>query len=60
VPATLVRLVRLGFEVRAELSTEFGPTWVQLTRGQAESLGLDAGDLVWLRPAGQVARAGTG
>ena len=25
--------------------------WVQLTRGQAESLGLEVGNTVWLRPA---------
>jgi len=53
VPGTVVRLVRLGFEVRAELVTESGPTWVQLTRGQADSLELATGDQVWLRPAGR-------
>jgi hypothetical protein len=25
--------------------------WVQLTRGQAEGLGLEVGDKVWLRPS---------
>jgi sulfate transport system ATP-binding protein len=46
VPATVTRLQRIGFEVRAEL----GPgTWAQLTRGQSEALGLDEGTRVWLR-----------
>jgi sulfate/thiosulfate transport system ATP-binding protein len=53
VPGTLIRLVRLGFEVRAELITEAGPSWVQLTRGQADSLDLRVGETVWLRPAGR-------
>ncbi len=48
--ATVTRLVRLGFEVRVELDTRTGPTWVQLTRGQAEVLGLAVGTAVWLRP----------
>lgn len=51
VPATLIRLVRLGFEVRAELSTESGPSWVQLTRAQVDVLGLEPGSAVWLRAA---------
>ncbi|HJQ01498.1 MAG TPA: TOBE-like domain-containing protein [Jatrophihabitans sp.] len=53
VPGTLIRLVRLGFEVRAELITESGSSWVQLTRGQADSLDLRVGEPVWLRPAGR-------
>ena len=48
VPATVTRLQRIGFEVRAEM----GPgTWAQLTRGQSESLGLSEGTPVWLRAA---------
>jgi sulfate transport system ATP-binding protein len=51
--AEVVRLVRIGFEVRAELrsGTEAGNTTVQLTRGQADALDLRAGSTVWLRPA---------
>jgi sulfate transport system ATP-binding protein len=49
VPATVTRLQRVGFEVRAELG-ENG-TWAQLTRGQSEALGLVPGAEVWLRPA---------
>ncbi|MGI8664584.1 MAG: sulfate/molybdate ABC transporter ATP-binding protein [Jatrophihabitans sp.] len=51
VPATVTRLVRLGFEVRAELDTAFGLSWDQLTRGQAEALALAPGSAVWLRRA---------
>jgi sulfate/thiosulfate transport system ATP-binding protein len=51
--AEVVRLVRIGFEVRAELRSdgEAGNTAVQLTRGQADALDLRAGSTVWLRPA---------
>jgi sulfate transport system ATP-binding protein len=48
VPAQVTRLQRVGFEVRVELSG--GETWVQLTRGQSESLALREGATVWLRP----------
>jgi sulfate/thiosulfate transport system ATP-binding protein len=54
VRAEVVRLVRIGFEVRAELrgdGGEAGNTTVQLTRGQAEALDLREGAAVWLRPA---------
>jgi len=54
-PAALVRLVRLGFEVRAEFRTDQGDTSVQLTRGQADSLDLRPGDRVWLRAVGEPA-----
>jgi len=47
VAATVTRLQRVGFEVRAELGEG---TWAQLTRGQSESLGLREGTPVWLRP----------
>ncbi len=51
--AEVVRLVRIGFEVRAELrsDSEAGNTAVQLTRGQADALDLHTGSRVWLRPA---------
>ena len=51
--AEVVRLVRIGFEVRAELrsDSEAGSTAVQLTRGQADALDLRTGSTVWLRPA---------
>jgi sulfate transport system ATP-binding protein len=49
VPAKVTRLLRVGFEVRAELRTETSEPWVQLTRGQAEQLELTEDGTVWLR-----------
>ncbi len=49
--AEVVRLVRIGYEVRAELRSDGSEPWVQLTRGQADALDLRAGSTVWLRPA---------
>jgi sulfate/thiosulfate transport system ATP-binding protein len=51
VPGEVLRLVRVGFEVRAELRSEGSNPWVQLTRGQADVLDLQPGRTVWLRPA---------
>jgi sulfate/thiosulfate transport system ATP-binding protein len=46
------RVTHLGFEVRVELSLGDGDsTWVQTTRGRAEELQLQEGQIVWLRPA---------
>jgi sulfate transport system ATP-binding protein len=49
VPARIVRLQRVGFEVRAELRTDSCDSWVQLTRSQAEDLDLAPDRQVWLR-----------
>ncbi|MGN6610072.1 MAG: sulfate/molybdate ABC transporter ATP-binding protein [Jatrophihabitans sp.] len=50
VQATVVRLQRIGFEVRAEARTPDGAvTLAQLTRGQAEALRLREGATVWLQ-----------
>jgi sulfate/thiosulfate transport system ATP-binding protein len=54
-PARVVRLQRVGFEVRAELQAQgSGPgterPWVQLTRAQADDLELHPERTVWLRP----------
>jgi sulfate transport system ATP-binding protein len=51
VEATVTRLQRIGFEVRAELRAGESRPWVQLTRGQADSLRLSEGSSVWLRAA---------
>jgi sulfate transport system ATP-binding protein len=51
VAATVTRLQRIGFEVRVELDAGASQPWVQLTRGQADGLGLSVGAPVWLRPA---------
>jgi len=55
-PATVQRVLRLGFEVRVDFETEDGTTAVQLTRSQADRLGLNPGDRSWLRLARQPAR----
>lgn len=55
VRARVERLVRLGFEVRADAATEDGETVsVQLTRAQAERLSLDQGSEVFLRAVGRL------
>ena len=49
VAGKVARLQRVGFEVRVELTTDGAETtWVQLTRGQSESLNLHEGTAVWL------------
>jgi sulfate transport system ATP-binding protein len=48
--AKVERLQRVGFEIRVELQTSGGSAWAQLTRGQADGLGLEAGGRVWVRP----------
>ena len=49
--AEVLRLQRIGFEVRAELRAGASEPWVQLTRGQSEALELSVGAKVWLRAA---------
>ena len=49
VPATVVRLVRLGFEVRVDLRAGGEELWVQLTRGEADRLALAPGAEVHVR-----------
>jgi len=54
-PARVVRLQRVGYEVRAELAAEGAADgadrpWVQLTRAQADDLELHPERTVWLRP----------
>jgi sulfate transport system ATP-binding protein len=58
VAGTITRLQRVGFETRAEIravgdapGAAGDGLWVQLTRGQADSLRLDEGTRVWLRVA---------
>jgi sulfate transport system ATP-binding protein len=55
-PATIVRVVRLGFEVRVEMKEGDRDVFAQLTRGTAAGLELAQGTTVHLRP---VARART-
>ena len=51
VEATVVRVARLGFEVRAELLVAGEEVWAQLTKGDCERLGLQPGQVVHVRPA---------
>ena len=55
--ATVARVTRLGFEIRAELLVEGNEVWAQLTRGQLDSLDLTPGVVVHVRAmAGAVTR----
>ena len=49
--ATIDRIVMLGFEVRVELTSaaNHAPFTAQITRGDAEALGLREGDTVYVR-----------
>ena len=46
---TVVRVARLGFEVRVELTVDGSDMWAQLTRAQAEDLDLGQGAPVGVR-----------
>ena len=49
-PATVRRIVRLGFEVRVELRDDAGTEFTaQLTRGDVDALSLHEGDRVLAR-----------
>ena len=50
VPATVVRIARLGFEVRVEIAVGGSEGFVQVTRATADQLGLDPGATVHVRP----------
>ncbi|MDP9325899.1 MAG: sulfate ABC transporter ATP-binding protein [Candidatus Dormibacteraeota bacterium] len=54
VAATVVRVVRLGFEVRVDVRAGDEQLWVQITRGELDKLGLKAGSRVFVRPAPDV------
>jgi sulfate transport system ATP-binding protein len=54
-PATVHRVVRLGFEVRVEMLLNGHDAWAQITRGTAERLNLQAGDTVHIRPSADAA-----
>jgi sulfate transport system ATP-binding protein len=51
VPAVVERVVSLGFEVRLDARAGDEDVWVQLTRGEAEKLHVEAGTTVHLRLA---------
>jgi sulfate/thiosulfate transport system ATP-binding protein len=51
-PATVERVVMLGFEVRVEVRLEDGTqASIQLTRQEARELEVAPGDMVWVRPS---------
>jgi sulfate transport system ATP-binding protein len=54
-PATINRVVRLGFEVRVEMhltsNTGEHDAWAQVTRGLAERLELNPGGTIHIRPS---------
>jgi sulfate transport system ATP-binding protein len=54
VEATVVRVVRLGFEIRVDLRIEDEEAWVQLTRSSAERLVLTEGATVYARRAAAI------
>ena len=49
VPASVVRIVRLGFEVRIDLLVDGEPAWAQATREQGRRLAARPGDVVHVR-----------
>jgi sulfate transport system ATP-binding protein len=49
VEASVVRVVRLGFEVRVELLVNGSDVWVQVTRDSSERLELRSGSTVYVR-----------
>ena len=51
-PATVVRLARLGFEVRIEIAVGGDEAFVQVTRATADELGVEPGSTVHVRPIG--------
>lgn len=51
VEATVVRVLRLGFEVRVEVVVDGVDVWVQLTREQVDGLSLAPGSVVHVGPA---------
>jgi sulfate transport system ATP-binding protein len=52
-PAIITRVVRLGFEVRVELTVHGKDAWAQVTRGLADRLDLQPGTAVTVRPQAQ-------
>ena len=52
VQATVDRVVRLGFEVRADLLLDGEQAWAQLTRGTVEQFSVVPGARVWVKPIG--------
>jgi len=60
VPATVVRMVRLGFEVKVDAVVGDQELWVQLTRSEADRLAIAPGSEIHIRAIGAVTPAPTG
>jgi len=56
--ATVVRILRLGFEVRVELLVDGRDVWAQITRDDAERLDLQPGSTVYVRSNQRPANTG--
>jgi sulfate/thiosulfate transport system ATP-binding protein len=54
--ASVVRVVRLGFEVRVELLVNGSDVWVQVTRETADRLGIDTDSTVHVRASAHAIR----
>jgi sulfate transport system ATP-binding protein len=52
-PATVTRVVRLGFEVRVEAVSDRDEVWAQISRAAADELELSCGDTVFFTPLPQ-------
>jgi sulfate transport system ATP-binding protein len=48
--ASVTRVVRLGFEVRVEMTSDGDDVWAQVTRAESDALGIAVGDVVTIRP----------
>ncbi len=49
VEGTVVRVVRLGFEVRVDVRAGDEEIWVQITRGELDKLGIKVGSRIFVR-----------
>jgi sulfate transport system ATP-binding protein len=56
-PATVQRVVRLGFEVRVDITVDGSEAWVQVTRDTADRLRLEPGAVVHVQAAVRTAVA---
>jgi len=60
VEARITKLLRVGFEVRVDAEVGAESVAVQLTRGQADGLGIVDGKTIWLRPSAGASSGGPG
>jgi sulfate/thiosulfate transport system ATP-binding protein len=58
VEAKVLRVVRLGFEVRVDATVGTDEVWAQLSRAQSRGLALETGQTIWLRPSASAIAVG--